>query len=69
MNLSNIFEGLTQSDSLQKVKAYVTFTSNDIFMIFTVKVEIVNLMVKILSQTKHKFSPEIGSKRYYQISF
>ena len=43
MNLSNILEGLTQSDSLQKVKAYVTFTSNDIFMIYTVKVEIVKL--------------------------
>ena len=41
MNLSTIFEGLRQSDPLQKVKAYVTFTSYNIYMIFTVKVEIV----------------------------
>ena len=43
MNLSTIFEGLRQSDPLQKFKTYVTFTSYDIYMIFTVKVEIVKL--------------------------
>ena len=44
--LTKYFRGLGQSDPLQKVKAYVTFTSSD-NMIFTVNVafdmEIVNL--------------------------
>ena len=41
--LVNYFRRFSQSDPLQKVKAYVTVTSYDIYMIFTVKVEIVKL--------------------------
>ena len=41
MNLSNNFKGLRQSDSFQKVRAYVTFTWYDMYMTFTMKMEIV----------------------------
>ena len=47
INLSNIFGGFGQSDPLQKVKPYVTLTSQDISMIFTVKVAFDMEIVKL----------------------
>ena len=71
MNLNKYSGELGQSDP-QKAQIYVAITSQDIYMIFSVKVAYIMEIVKItkvmaekLGQTTPKFSPEIGLKLPY----